>query len=208
MKNAYSEQHPYNCSSDYTVLIHHNARDHHVKWYNYKGRQYLCKLHNFATHAWPFGLPCSKAMSVHTRLANYNLSVFAWHIHGLYPRCMWTSICLPPIIMWGSITKNFLGDCNTKGEHNSLEFVIRDFLDLCYHRVSNTSTSKNSHNNIKCKYAWYDMVSSSMCLISIEPPAWSPSVHRCGAKSTAPVVKPPDVQRYLPFNHITSHAPQ
>jgi hypothetical protein len=51
------------------------------------------------------------------------------------------------------------------------------------------------------------MVSSSTCLISIEPPKLSPSIHRYDAKSTVPIVKPPDVQHYLPFNHITSHAP-
>jgi hypothetical protein len=73
---SHSEQHPYNCSNDYTVLIHYTAPDHHVKRYNCKGRQYLCQSHNFATHARLFGLPCSEAMSVHTRLANFNLSVF------------------------------------------------------------------------------------------------------------------------------------
>jgi hypothetical protein len=36
-------------------------------------------------------------------------------------------------------------------------------------------------------------------MISIRP--------RYSAKSMAPVVKPLDVQRNLPFNHITSHAP-
>jgi hypothetical protein len=51
------------------------------------------------------------------------------------------------------------------------------------------------------------MVSSSTCLISIEPTTWSPSVHRYDVKSTTPVVKPLDIQRYLPFNHITSHTP-
>jgi hypothetical protein len=35
----------------------------------------------------------------------------------------------------------------------------------------------------------------------------SPSIHRCGAKSTVPVVKPLEVPHNLPFNHITSHAP-
>jgi hypothetical protein len=71
----------------------------------------------------------------------------------------------------------------------------------------NTSTNKNHTITSNVNNAWYDIVSSSMCLISIEPPAWSPSVHRCGAKSMVPVVKPPVVPRNLPFDHITSHAP-
>jgi hypothetical protein len=73
--NSHSEQHPYNCSSDYTVLIHHTTTNRYVKRYNCKGRQYVCQSHNFATHPRPFGLPCSEAMYVHTRLANFNLSV-------------------------------------------------------------------------------------------------------------------------------------
>jgi hypothetical protein len=83
VKNPHSEQHLYNCSSDYMVLIHHTAPDRHVKRYNYKGRQYLCQSHNLATHAQPFGLPCSEAMSVHTRLTNFNLCV----LHGTYMAC-------------------------------------------------------------------------------------------------------------------------
>jgi hypothetical protein len=81
--NYHSEQHPCNCSSDYTVLIHHTAPDRHVKRYNCKGRQYLCQSHNLATHARPFGLPCFEAMSIHTRLANFNLSV----LRGTYMAC-------------------------------------------------------------------------------------------------------------------------
>jgi hypothetical protein len=75
MMNSHLEQHTYNSSSDYTVLIHHTAPDRHMKRYNCKGRQYLCQSHNFATHARPFGLPCFEAMSVHTWLTNFNLRV-------------------------------------------------------------------------------------------------------------------------------------
>jgi hypothetical protein len=41
---------------------------------------------------------------------------------------MQTLICLPLIGTWGSITKNFLGDCTRKGEHNSLKFLLWIFL--------------------------------------------------------------------------------
>jgi hypothetical protein len=41
---------------------------------------------------------------------------------------MRTSICLPSIITWGSITENFLDDCTCKGENNLLEFWLEIFL--------------------------------------------------------------------------------
>jgi hypothetical protein len=87
MKKSHSEQDPYNCSSDYTCLIHHTAFDRHIKRYNCKGRLYLCQSHNFATHARPFDLPCSKAMSIHTRLTNFNLRV----LRGTYMACTHTA---------------------------------------------------------------------------------------------------------------------
>jgi hypothetical protein len=161
MKNSHSEQHPYNFSSDYTVLIHHKAPDRHVKRYNYKGRQYLCDSHNFATHTRPFGLPCSEALSTHTRLANFNLSVLhiprlCLHILGSNARRMQTLICFPPIITWGSITKNFLGDCTCKGEHNSLEFWLGIFLSyatvvyliLAQGRIHTMTSNVNMHDMI------------------------------------------------------------
>jgi hypothetical protein len=38
VKNSHLEQHTYNYSSDYMVLIHHIAPDRHMKRYNWKGR--------------------------------------------------------------------------------------------------------------------------------------------------------------------------
>jgi hypothetical protein len=83
MWNSHLEQHPYNCSSDYTVLFHYTAPDHHGRRCNVEVRQCLCQSHNFATHARPFGLLCSEVMSTHTRAHQFNLSV----LHGTYIAC-------------------------------------------------------------------------------------------------------------------------
>jgi hypothetical protein len=83
MWNSHLEQHPYNCSSDYTVLLHYTAPDPHGQQCNVKGRQFLCQSHNFVTHARPFGLPCSEAMFTHTRARQFNLSVLS----GAYIAC-------------------------------------------------------------------------------------------------------------------------
>jgi hypothetical protein len=72
----------------------------------------------------------------------------------------------------------------------------------------NTSTNKNHTITSNVNNAWYDMVSSSTCLISIEPPAWYPFVHRLWCQvHGASVVKHPAVPHNLPFDHIISHAP-
>jgi hypothetical protein len=88
MWNSYLEKHPYNCSSDYTVLLHYTTPDRHGQRCNVEGRQNLCQSHNFATHARPFGLPCSEAMSTHTRARQFNLSVlcgtYIAYTHALY----------------------------------------------------------------------------------------------------------------------------
>jgi hypothetical protein len=178
--------HPYNCSSDYTVLLHYTAPDRHGRLCNVEGRPNLCQSHNFATYARHFDLPSSKAMSTHTRAHKFNLSV----LHGTYIACT-QALCelwyvLPPIVTTGFITNNFVAIAHVR--ENTIFFGIWLGIFLFYATVVylNTSTNKNHRITSNVNNAWYDMVSSSTCLISIEPPTWSPSVHRCGAKCKVP----------------------
>jgi hypothetical protein len=49
-------------------------------------------------------------------------------------------------------------------------------------RMNNIHTVTSNVNN-----AWYDMVLHRRAWSTLSPPVWSPSLRRCGAKSTAPL---------------------
>jgi hypothetical protein len=74
------------CSSDHTTPILYTAPDRHSRRYGFKGRQ--CSVNHIihATHARPFGLLCSVAMSVQAWLTKITLVFFL----GTYMACTHT----------------------------------------------------------------------------------------------------------------------
>ena len=133
---------------------------------------YVDHIH-YMIHLRPFGLQCSEAMSVHARLVKFNPSIL--HVQN----------CLAPVVCErrvyhtrssrGVSTWRTIATVHTRGEHLSLEILVKGLSYNATAVLSKIRCIKDKHH-MQSKYVtWYDH-HHLVPLISIsEAPSWSPS---------------------------------